>query len=284
MVDAAPKVAPGTTSTTASTDTAHAPTSTWRLTRAAATSTGEGIVNYGVRDEHEPVIDNTGMEQAILSAQGLRYEIGERTILDDVDLTVSAGQAVAITGPSGAGKTTLLMCLAGLVKPIRGHVHVNGQEITGRKPAQQARIRLRHIGIVYQFGELMPELTPLENVALPAQLAGSATFSAEQRAAELLQELGLDGVGSTPTSALSGGERQRVGIARALINKPAMILADEPTGSLDRTAGERVADVFFQLPQRHGCAVIVVTHNPRIAARADVQWELDSGKLMQVRL
>src|SRR5690606_2655288 len=262
------------------TSSAPAPTSTSARTRAATTSSGK--VRTGRWEDMRDAMDDDRVGEEVLSAQDVWYGIGDRTILDGVDLSVPRGMSVAVTGPSGSGKTTLLMCLAGLLKPARGHVYVRGREITGARPAAQARIRLSGIGIVYQFGELMPELTPLENVALPAQLAGSATSSAHRRARELLTELGVDRVAATPTSALSGGERQRVAIARALINDPVVILADEPTGSLDRAAAEHVADVFFALPERYGCGAVGVTHNPRIAARAAAQCELDGGKLARI--
>ncbi|HEY8474576.1 MAG TPA: ABC transporter ATP-binding protein [Natronosporangium sp.] len=220
---------------------------------------------------------------AVLSVHGLRYEVGDRAVLDGVDFVAPAATTTAIMGPSGSGKTTLLMCVAGLLTAKAGRVEVNGRQINTLSPRQRASVRLTDIGIVYQFGELMPELTPLENVALPALLAGSAPSQAYQRARELLAELSVGEVAQTPTAALSGGERQRVAVARALVNRPSLLLADEPTGSLDRAAADLVADVFFRLPQAHGCAAVVVTHNPRIAARADAQWELDAGKLTMDR-
>ncbi|WAL73452.1 ABC transporter ATP-binding protein [Kitasatospora sp. YST-16] len=209
----------------------------------------------------------------------LHYGIANRTLLKSVDLSVGAGRSVAITGPSGCGKSTLLGLLAGLLKPTRGTVRIAGEDITSLAPGRRAALRLRSIGMIYQFGELLPELSPLENTALPALLAGVAREEAYARGTDLLEGLGVKNVLGTDTGALSGGERQRVAVARALIGQPQVVLADEPTGALDGKASTAVADLLFSLPARYGCALVVVTHNPQVAARADQVLTMADGRL-----
>lgn len=221
------------------------------------------------------------LQEAAVVAEGVSYAVAGRALLDQVDLAVPARESLAITGPSGSGKTTLLMCLAGMLPIAHGRVRIAGTDITALRPAQSAALRLSKVGIVYQFGELIPELSPLENVAVPLLLAGRGRRTAYDRAADMLAQVGIDRAAETPTPNLSGGERQRVGLARALVTQPAVVLADEPTGSLDSGTAEVVADLLFGLPERHGCALIVVTHNPAIAARAEHQMALDAGKLSE---
>lgn len=216
---------------------------------------------------------------AAVEVNGLRYSIGERRLLDGLTLEVQSGSSVAVTGPSGSGKTTLLCCLSGLVTPDAGVVRVAGLDIAQASSGERAAMRLRTVGTIYQFGELIPELSPLENTALPVLLAGGNAKAAYADASALLDELGVQGTSAKNTASLSGGERQRVAVARALIGKPAVVLADEPTGSLDQRTGDIVADLLFELPVRFGCALIVVTHNPQIAARADRTLELADGRL-----
>ncbi|WP_328822302.1 ABC transporter ATP-binding protein [Micromonospora rubida] len=215
-------------------------------------------------------------------ARGLRYSIADRVVFDEVDLEVSSGGSMAVMGPSGSGKTTLLMCLAGVLPLSAGQVRIGGTELTTLTPKARAALRLKSVGVVYQFGELLPELTPLENVALPALLAAVGRRRAHSRAADLLRDLGVGDLADAPTATLSGGERQRVAVARALITEPAVMLADEPTGSLDRASADIVADLLFGLPEQYGCALIVVTHNDRIADRAEHRLSLDSGHLTTV--
>jgi lipoprotein-releasing system ATP-binding protein len=209
-----------------------------------------------------------------LEARSLSYSINKRLILDRVDVTIRRGESLAVVGPSGTGKTTLLMCLAGINSPSRGDVLVGGRSLAQMTARERAGIRLNSIGLVYQFGELLPELSPLENVALPALLAGANKNDAYTRSAGLLDDLNIGNVANTDTEVLSGGERQRVAVARALVLRPAVILADEPTGSLDRKAAGSVADLLFGLPRRYGCSLVIVTHNDDIAERADSLVEL----------
>ncbi|GGQ83517.1 ABC transporter ATP-binding protein [Couchioplanes azureus] len=208
-------------------------------------------------------------DEAAIEARDLRYSVDNRVILDDLQLAVPRGRSVAITGPSGSGKTTLLMCIAGIIEVDAGTIRINGSELTTMKPRARAAVRLRDIGIVYQFGELLPELTLLENIALPVLLAGGRRREAYDRARALLADLGLEALTEAATATLSGGERQRVAVARALVSQPAVVLADEPTGSLDQAGADAVSDLLFDLPKKYGCALVVVTHNSEVAARAD---------------
>jgi putative ABC transport system ATP-binding protein/lipoprotein-releasing system ATP-binding protein len=223
---------------------------------------------------------STGDASPALRITGLRHALPDRSLLDGVDLAVHAGESVAVTGPSGSGKTTLLMCALGLVKPDDGLIAVAGIEMTRLSSRALAAHRRKHLGVVFQFGELLPELSPLENVALAALLAGADHRKAYTAAGELLKELGVP-AGETPTASLSGGERQRTAVARALINEPTVLLADEPTGSLDRAARELVGDLLFSVSQAHGCALMVVTHDPAVAERADRRLSLDAGRLAE---
>lgn len=184
-------------------------------------------------------------------------------------------------GPSGCGKTTLLMCIAGLLPISSGVIRFADVEMNRLRVKQKTALRLSQIGIVYQFGELIPELTPVENVAIPGLLAGLGRSEARRQAMGLLDELGVVDLAGAQTATLSGGERQRVAVARALINQPSVLLADEPTGSLDEQATTLVADLLFDLPKRHGCALVVVTHNPLIAERADDKLRLHAGRLVE---
>ncbi|KOX16599.1 MULTISPECIES: ABC transporter ATP-binding protein [unclassified Streptomyces] len=216
-----------------------------------------------------------------VDVRDLHYDVAGRTILRGVDLSVGPGESVAITGPSGCGKSTLLSCLSGLLEPTGGSITLDGQALTGVSAGQRAGVRLRSIGMVYQFGELLPELSPLENVALPALMAGASAGETYTRAQALLDELGVGHVAAGETGVISGGERQRTAVARALIGNPRLVLADEPTGALDGEAALAVADLLFALPQQRSCSLVVVTHNPEIAARADRVLVMREGRLHQ---
>ncbi|MER7704162.1 ABC transporter ATP-binding protein [Kitasatospora sp. NPDC097605] len=214
-----------------------------------------------------------------IETSDLHYEVANRVLLRAVEFKVEAGRSVAVTGPSGCGKSTLLSLLAGLLRPTRGTIRIAGQDMTAIAAGRRAALRLRSIGMVYQFGELLPELSPLENTVLPAVLAGLPKQEAYTRGTELLGSLGIDATVATDTGSLSGGERQRVAVARALIGSPQVVLADEPTGALDGKASTTVADLLFSLPSRYGCALVVVTHNPAVAARADQIMVMSDGRL-----
>ncbi|MER7989963.1 ABC transporter ATP-binding protein [Streptomyces noursei] len=215
-----------------------------------------------------------------LDISGLRYAIADRVLLDGLDLQVEAGESAAVVGPSGSGKSTLLGCILGLIRPSQGRVEVAGQDVVRMRQRALERHRSRHMGVVFQFGELLPELTPVENVALAALLGGTPTAEAYESAEGILRDLGVpyDGV---PTGQLSGGERQRTAVARALINQPKILLADEPTGALDRATRDAVSELLFDVPRRWGCALVVVTHDVEVAERADRCLELAGATLVQ---
>ncbi|MFJ5138968.1 ABC transporter ATP-binding protein [Streptomyces sp. NPDC088707] len=186
---------------------------------------------------------------------------------------------MAVTGPSGSGKSTLLMSILGLIRPAEGTVRVAGADLGAMSPRALARHRRRNMGMVFQFGELLPELSPLENVALAGLLGGMRPKEADRRATELLDELGVHPVNG-PVDTLSGGERQRTAVARALMNEPALLLADEPTGSLDPAHRHAVTELLHTLPATRGCALLLVTHDEAVARRADRRVTLDAGHLV----
>ncbi len=191
---------------------------------------------------------------------------GSHPALKRVSLRIPAGQVTAIMGPSGSGKSTLLNLVAGLDRATEGTIRVDGQDITRLSETALARYRRARVGLVFQFFNLLNTLTVLDNVLIPAQLAGTGAREAGRRAADLLEQLGIaDQAGAYP-ARLSGGQRQRVAIARALVNRPVLLLADEPTGALDTHSGEQVLDLFRDL-NRTGQTVVLVTHDSRLAER-----------------
>ncbi|MEV5016118.1 ABC transporter ATP-binding protein [Streptomyces sp. NPDC053780] len=217
----------------------------------------------------------------VLRLSEVVYGVSGRSLLAGADLTVPPGGSVSVMGPSGSGKSTLLMCVMGLIRPQSGRVEVVGQDVTRLSARALAAHRRRHVGMVFQFGELLPELTPVENVMIASLLAGEAVTDARSRAESLLTRLGVPQAAATRD--LSGGERQRVAVGRALVNTPELLLADEPTGALDGEQRESVADLLFSTPREHGCALVVVTHDPFVAGRADVRLHLREGRLVQAR-
>lgn len=217
------------------------------------------------------------MNEPVLRVRGLSHAVGERRLFESLDLEVQAGESVVVMGPSGSGKSTLLSCILGLIRPDTGAVEVADTDVTALRGSALARHRSRHIGMVFQFGELLPELSPLDNVALAALLAGVPRYDAYRQAGALLDELDVPAAASS--EHMSGGERQRTAVARALINSPALLLADEPTGALDTETRDRVADLLFSMPARHHCGLLVVTHDGDIAQRADRTLALADGAL-----
>jgi len=211
--------------------------------------------------------DDGGSPQVVVRLDGVRKEYGgEAKALDGVSLEIRAGEAVAVMGPSGCGKSTLLNMVAGLDRPSSGTIEVRGQDLGKLNETGLALFRRRHIGMIFQFFNLIDDLPALDNVALAAQLTGTSAKQARRRALELLDELGIADRKDMYPAALSGGERQRVAVARALMNRPALLLADEPTGALDSRSGEQVMDLLIDLNQI-GQTLLMVTHDPKLATR-----------------
>jgi putative ABC transport system ATP-binding protein len=204
---------------------------------------------------------------------------GPLTILHPTSLDIANGRAVAITGPSGSGKSTLLGLIAGLDAPTSGQIWLDGTEITGLSEERLAQLRGEKVGIVFQFFHLLPSLTAFENVLVPMEIAGVP--DARARAQALVEDVGLAGRGHHFPSQLSGGEQQRIAIARALANDPPIVLADEPTGNLDSATGRMVIDLLIAVNRQRGRTLVLVTHDPDLAAMADEAVALRDGRVVE---
>ena len=218
----------------------------------------------------------------MIKIEGIRKSFGNLEVLKGIDLEINKGEVVSIVGASGAGKTTLLQIIGTLDKPDSGHVFIAEQDITVLDSDQMARFRNKHIGFVFQFHQLLPEFTALENVILPALIGGASKREAVKRGEELLNNLGLGGRLEHRPAELSGGEKQRVAIARALINKPDVIFADEPTGSLDSRNREEIKQLFHDLRRDLNQTIVIVTHDTSLTEVADRVVTMKDGRIIDI--
>ncbi|MDX3239274.1 ABC transporter ATP-binding protein [Streptomyces sp. ME03-5709C] len=214
----------------------------------------------------------------LMEAVDLHKAYGPTPALDGADFAIRAGEVVAIMGPSGSGKSTLLHCLAGIVRPDSGQVLYGGRDLTAMSDAERSALRRGDFGFVFQFGQLVPELTCLENVALPLRLNGTRRKEAESRAADWLARLQVDDLAAKRPGEISGGQGQRVAVARALVTGPRVVFADEPTGALDSLNGERVMHMLTDAARDTDAAVVLVTHEARVAAYSDREIVVRDGK------
>ncbi len=216
----------------------------------------------------------------MIRTTGIKKSFGDLHVLKGIDLEVFRGEIVAIVGASGAGKTTLLQIIGTLDRPDEGHIFYNGTDVTLLKGKQLAYFRNKNIGFVFQFHQLLPEFTALENICIPAFIGGSGREEAEKRAMQLLEFFNMAGRAHHKPSELSGGEQQRVAVARALINNPAVILADEPSGNLDTANKTELHKLFFRLRDTFGQTFVIVTHDPQLASLSDRIIHLKDGVIV----
>jgi lipoprotein-releasing system ATP-binding protein len=221
----------------------------------------------------------------VLACTGLGKTFGEGDlalqIFNDIDFCVASGERIAVTGASGSGKSTLLHLLGGLDEPTHGEVLIAGESIQRLSATQLGQLRNRALGFVYQFHHLLPEFTALENVAMPLLVRGETPAQASQQASSMLERVGLTARLTHKPGELSGGERQRAAVARALVTRPQCVLADEPTGNLDRYNADQVYELMLELNREFGTSFLVATHDARIAARMDRTVQLEDGRLIQ---
>ena len=217
----------------------------------------------------------------MIELQGIRKSFGALEVLKGIDLSIAEKEVVSIVGPSGAGKTTLLQIMGTLDKPDAGKLIVDGIEVNKLKEKELSRFRNRHVGFVFQFHQLLPEFTALENIMIPAFIAGMSQRKAEERARELLSFMALEDRASHKPNELSGGEKQRVAVARALVNNPAVILADEPSGSLDTQNKTELHELFFHLRDTYGQTFVIVTHDEELARLTDRTIHMKDGVIAE---
>lgn len=217
----------------------------------------------------------------MIDIKDIKKSFGSLQVLRGVNLHIDKGEVISIVGPSGAGKTTLLQLIGALDRPTSGSILFNGRDLASMSDKQLATFRNRQIGFVFQFHQLLPEFTALENIIIPALIAGRSRSEAEKEAMELLGIMGLQERAGHKPSELSGGENQRVAVARALINRPALILADEPSGSLDSKNKEELHKLFFELRARYGQTFLIVTHDEELARTTDRTIRMVDGVVKQ---
>lgn len=215
----------------------------------------------------------------MIEAKGIYKSFGKVEVIKGIDLHIDKGEIVTIMGSSGAGKSTLLQIIGTLEKADKGEVLINGQSISNMGQKSLAAFRNKNIGFVFQFHHLLPEFTALENICIPAYIAGVSKKEATEKAMQLLDYLKLTNRANHKPSMLSGGEQQRIAVARALINKPSVILADEPSGNLDSLNAKELHELFFKLREQTGQTFVIVTHNPDLAKMADRTLTIKDGKL-----
>ncbi|MBK5248987.1 MAG: ATP-binding cassette domain-containing protein [Actinomycetales bacterium] len=220
------------------------------------------------------------MPDVVLETDRVSLTFGATRAVDDVTVQVSAGEIVAVMGPSGSGKSTLLHLLAGLLRPESGSVSLLGERLDTRPERLRARARLEHLGFVFQFGDLVPELTVVENVELPLRLLGHSARAARERATAILDRLDIADEADRHLSEVSGGQAQRAAVARALVHDPAVVLADEPTGALDTVTGELVMEALVSAAADRGAAVVLVTHELRVASYAQRDVLIRDGRVV----
>ena len=220
------------------------------------------------------------MTESLIAAHNVRRTFGATLALDDASLDVGRGEIVAVMGASGSGKSTLLHCLAGILVPERGEIRYDGTRIDRLPDEQRSKLRRDEFGFVFQFGQLVPELSALENVALSLRLGGITRREAEGRARSWLARLEVDELAGKLPGELSGGEGQRVAVARPLVAEPRVVFADEPTGALDSLNGERVMTLLVDAARTHGTTVVLVTHEARVAAYADREVVMRDGRVV----
>ncbi len=217
--------------------------------------------------------------EPLVEARDVRLSFGATPALRSASLVVARGEILAIMGPSGSGKSTLLHCLAGILVPDSGEIVFAGQRVDTLGEEERSTLRREHFGFVFQFGQLVPELTAEENVALPLLLGGARRAKALDEARGWFDELDLEGLGGRRSGELSGGQAQRVALARGLVAHPQVLFADEPTGALDSLTGEHVMNLLVAVARRQGTTVVLVTHEPRVAAYADREIVVRDGKM-----